>query len=188
MSEVPQVIEAIQHGDPKAAEELLPLVYGELRKLAAAKMANEAAGNTLQPTALVHEAYLRLAGQDRADWRNRAQFIAIAGQLMRRILVDHARKHYAAKRVGSLVTLKEGLNDGRPESVASEEILAVDQALESLSRLDPRQVRIIELRYFCGLSTEETAEAIGISERSVAREWALAKAWLRTQLAERTRP
>ncbi|HUA57782.1 MAG TPA: ECF-type sigma factor [Verrucomicrobiae bacterium] len=186
--EVSVLLAEMRSGRKDAFARALPLIYNELRRLAARYMRDERRAHTLQPTALVHEAYLRLAGQDRADWRNRAQFIAIAGQLMRRILVDHARKHYAAKRVGSLVTLKEGLNDGRPESVASEEILAVDQALESLSRLDPRQVRIIELRYFCGLSTEETAEAIGISERSVAREWALAKAWLRTQLAERTRP
>jgi len=130
-----------------------------------------------------HEAYLRLAGQDRANWRNRAQFMGIAGQLMRRILVDHARKRHAAKRGGTLVTLEEGIGNQRSTATQPEEVLAVDEGLARLDHLDPQQARVVELRYFGGLSTEETAEAMGMSQRTVEREWATAKAWLRAQLA-----
>jgi RNA polymerase sigma factor (TIGR02999 family) len=181
--EVSLLLAEMRSGRKDALGRLLPLVYGELRRLAAHYMCDERPNHTLQPTALVHEAYVRLAGQDRANWQNRADFMGIAGQLMRRLLVDHARKRQAAKRGGSLVTLEEGLGNPRSPVEQSEELLAVDEALERLEAVDPQQARVVELRYFGGLSGEETAEAIGISERTVEREWALAKAWLRTQLA-----
>jgi RNA polymerase sigma factor (TIGR02999 family) len=172
----------MRSGHRDALEQLLPLVYRELRRLAGRYMQQERPDHTLQPTALVHEAYLRLTHQDRADWQNRAQFMGVAGQLMRRILVDHARQHCAGKRAGSLVTLDERtpkLADvSRPE-----EILAVHQSLERLEQLDPQQGKLVELRYFAGLSVEETAEALGIPLRTAEREWTTAKAWLRAQLA-----
>jgi RNA polymerase sigma factor (TIGR02999 family) len=137
----------------------------------------------LQPTELVHEAYLRLTRQDRADWRNRAQFMGVAGQLMRRILVDHARKRCAAKRGGPMTTLDE--SGARQADISRpEEVLAIHLTLERLERLDPQQGKLVELRYFAGLSAEETAEAMGIPLRTVEREWTAAKAWLRAQLAE----
>ncbi len=181
--EVSVLLAEMRSGRKDALARLLPLVYNELRRLAGRYMRDERPNHTLQPTALVHEAYLRLAGQDRANWQNRAQFMGIAGQLMRRLLVDHARKRHAAKRGGSLVTLEEGLGNPCSPVAQSEEVLAVDEALERLEALDSQQARVVELRYFGGLSAEETAEAMGISERTVEREWALAKAWLRTQLA-----
>ena len=138
-------------------------------------------GHTLQPTALVHEAFLRLVDQNRADWRNRAQFFGVAAQLMHRILVDHARRRHAAKR-GIAVTLNEAIGQRKAGTDQTEEILAVDQALARLGELDPRQARIVELRYFGGLSVEETAQAIGIATRTVKLDWAMAKGWLKSQL------
>ena len=182
--EVSLLLAEMRSGHKDALARLLPLVYNELRRLAGRYMRDERPGHTLQPTALVHEAYMRLAGQDRANWQNRAQFMGIAGQLMRRLLVDHARKRHAAKRGGSLVTLEEGLGNPCSPVEQSEELLALDEALERLEALDPQQARVVELRYFGGLSAEETAEAMGISQRTVEREWSLAKAWLRTQLVE----
>jgi len=181
--EVTLLLAEMRSGRKDALTRLVPLVYNELRRLAGRYMQDERTGHTLQPTALVHEAFLRLAGQDRANWRNRAQFMGIAGQLMRRILVDHARKRHAAKRGGTLVTLEEGIGNQRSTATQAEEILAVDEALARLDRLDPQQARVVELRYFGGLSAEETAEAMGMSQRTVEREWATAKAWLRAQLA-----
>ncbi len=181
--EVSLLLAELKSGRKDALERLLPLVYGELRRVAARYMRDERPNHTLQPTALVHEAYLRFAGQDRANWQNRAQFMGIAGQLMRRLLVDHARKRHAAKRGGSLITLQEGLGSPSSPVEQCEELLAVNEALDRLEAFDPQQARVVELRYFGGLSAEETAGAMGISERTVEREWALAKAWLRTQLA-----
>ncbi|MGO9204079.1 MAG: sigma-70 family RNA polymerase sigma factor [Limisphaerales bacterium] len=181
--EVTLLLAEMRSGRKDALSRLAPLVYNELRRLAGRYMRDERTGHTLQPTALVHEAYLRLAGQDRANWRNRGQFMGIAGQLMRRILVDHARKRHAAKRGGTLVTLEEGIGNQRCSGAQAEEILAVDEALARLDSLDPQQARVVELRYFGGLSGEETAEAMGMSQRTVEREWATAKAWLRGQLA-----
>ena len=182
--EVSVLLAEMRSGRKDALNRLAPLVYNELRRLAGRYMRDERTGHTLQPTALVHEVYLRLAGQGRTNWQNRAQFMGIAGQLMRRLLVDHARKRHAAKRGGSLTSLEEGLGKPCSPIAQPEEVLAVDEALERLEALDPQQVRVVELRYFGGLSAEETAEAMGISERTVEREWALAKAWLRTQLVE----
>lgn len=173
----------LSSGSKDALEQLLPLVYNELRRLAARYMQEERVGHTLQPTALVHEAYLRLTNQDRINWRNRAQFMGVAGQLMRRILVDHARKRCAGKRGGSLLTLDEGAARQLADVSKPEEILAVHLTLERLERLDPQQGKLVELRYFAGLSAEETAEAMGLSLRTVEREWTTAKAWLRAQLA-----
>ena len=170
-------------GDAAALDRLLPLVYHELRRLAARCMDRESAGHTLQPTALVHEAYLRLVGQDRANWQNRAQFMGVAAQLMRRILVDHARRRCAAKRGRPMTTLDE--SDARQAANVSqpEEILAIHLTLERLERLDPQQGRLVELRYFAGLSAREAADAMGLPLRTAEREWSTAKAWLRAQLS-----
>ena len=181
-----QLLEAWGSGDRKAGEELVPLVYAELRRIAAAKLRGERGGHTLQPTALVHEAWLRLMQQHEASWQNRAQFFAIAAQAMRRILVDHARKRHAAKRgdgeapvdleeVAHLVTV--ALPDDR--------LLALDEALHALADLDARQARIIELRFFGGLSVEETASVLGISATTVKREWATGRAWLFRSMSEK---
>lgn len=181
--DVTRLLGEMSAGRQDALDRLLPLIYNELRRLAARYMQQERAGHTLQPTALVHEAYLRLTNQDRANWRNRAQFMGVAAQLMRRILVDHARKRCAAKRGVSLVTLDEGAAQQLADTSRPEEILAVHLTLERLERLDPQQGRLVELRYFAGLSAQETAEAMGLSLRTVEREWTTAKAWLRSELA-----
>jgi len=178
--EVTVLLGEMKLGSKDALTRLIPLVYKELRRLAGHYMRDERISHTLQPTALVHEAFLRLVRQDRADWQNRSQFIGVAAQLMRRILVDHARRRAAATRA---VTLDEtrwnrGANLGQ-----TEEILAVDEVVVRLSHLDPQQARVVELRYFGGLSVDETAEVIGISPRTVKRDWAMAKCWLRAQLA-----
>jgi RNA polymerase sigma factor (TIGR02999 family) len=178
------LLDQLSAGRRDALEQLLPLVYNELRRLAGRYMQQERPDHTLQPTALVHEAYLRLTHQDRATWQNRAQFMGVAGQLMRRILVDHARKRCAGKRAGPLVTLDERTPKQSADFSHPEEILAVHLTLERLERLDPQQAKLVELRYFAGLSMEETAEAMGLPLRTVEREWTTAKAWLRAQLAE----
>jgi len=172
----------MKQGSQDALARLIPLVYKELRRLAGHYMRDERASHTLQPTALVHEAFLKLVGQDRADWQNRAQFMGVAAQLMRRILVDHARRRAAAKR-GVAITLKEDILERNAGTDRTEEILAVDEILIRLAELDPRQARIAELRYFGGLSVEETAEAMGVCARTVKNDWAMAKGWLRSQLA-----
>jgi len=185
MPEAPQdvtvLLEQMRQGSQDALQKLLPLVYGELRRLAGRYMRDERPNHTLQPTALVHEAFLRLAGQDRARWQNRGQFMAVCGQLMRRILVDYARRRSRAKRngTGALPGVAADYGIRNPE-----EILAVDLTLERLERIDLQQAKLVELRYFAGLSAEETAEAMGLSLRTVERQWTAAKAWLRAQLAE----
>jgi RNA polymerase sigma factor (TIGR02999 family) len=165
----------------EALDRLLPLIYKELRRIAANQMRGERAGHTIQPTALVHEAFLRLVDQNRADWQNRTQFFGVCAQLMRRLLVDYARRRSAGKR-GIPVTLNEEVFGTGP-AVQMEEILAVDEVLCRLAELDPRQARVAELRYFGGLSVEETAEAMGIATRTVKLDWAMAKAWMRAQLS-----
>jgi len=166
----------IKDGDPSAVSALMPLVYDELRRLAGHFLRHERAGHTLQPTALVHEAYLCLAGQDRAHWQNRAQFMAIAAQVMRRILLQYARRRSALKRIAPP-------DEGASAAVQWEEILAVDQALRRLHDLAPQQARIAEMRYFGGLSVEEAASVLGVSPRTIKRDWAVAKGWLHTQLS-----
>lgn len=180
--EVTVLLNQMRDGRPDALEKLLPLVYNELRRLAGHYMRDERANHTLQPTALVHEAFLRLAGQDHANWQNRAQFMGVAGQLMRRILVDYARRRSRDKRNASLDVPDAA--DGSFGIRNPEEIIAVHLTLERLERIDPQQGKLVELRYFAGLSAEETAAAMGLSVRTVEREWTAAKAWLRAQLAE----
>ncbi len=185
--EVTVLLGELRLGRKEALGRLMPLVYRELRRVAGRQMRDERPGHTLQPTALVHEAFLRLVDQDHADWQNRAQFVGVAGQLMRRLLVDHARRRHAAKR-GIAVTLDEDIFNHGAGADRTEEILAVDEVLSRLHELEPRQARIAELRYFGGLSVEETAEAMGICARTVKFDWAMAKAWLRSQLREARMP
>jgi RNA polymerase sigma factor (TIGR02999 family) len=172
-------------GKPAALESLLPQVYGELKKLAGHYLRREVAGHTLQPTALVHEAYFKLIDQREVRWKNRAHFFGVAAQLMRRILIDHARLKKAAKRGGSQakVSFDEGLHWGGEEAP---DLLALDNALERLSQMDERQGRVVELRYFGGLSIEETAEVLNTSPATVKRDWITAKAWLYRELSQDT--
>jgi RNA polymerase sigma factor (TIGR02999 family) len=164
-------------GDEKAPEQLMPLVYQQLRDLARRYLQRERGDHTLQPTALVHEAYLRMVDQSRVQWQNRAQFFGIAAQLMRRILVDHARAHIAAKRGGQAERIS--LEDAQisPEERAAE-LIELDAALTELAAVDMRKSRIVELRFFGGLSIEETAEAMGVNAATVRRDWTVAKTWL----------
>jgi RNA polymerase sigma factor (TIGR02999 family) len=182
MSEVTRILTAIEQGDPRAAELLLPLVYDELRQLAAQKLAQEKPGQTLQATALVHEAYLRLVDTDKAqDWNSRGHFFAAAAEAMRRILVENARRKQASKRGGQARRIPLDAANVGHESTA-DEILDIDEALTRLAAEDPRAARLIQLRYFAGLSIEEAAEAVGIS-RSIAYEhWSYAKVRLKTLL------
>lgn len=168
-------------GDRAAFDQLLPLVYDELRKVAARRLRHERANHTLQPTALVHEAYVKLIDQDRVQWRNRAHFFAISSRLMRRILVDHARAHGAAKRGGGAQLVS--LDDAGDVALAPDvSLLALDEALGQLETLDPVQAQIIELRFFGGLTIEETAAVVRVSPATVGREWNVAKAWLYREL------
>jgi RNA polymerase sigma factor (TIGR02999 family) len=175
-------------GDAKALEQLVPLVYGELKRIASNQLRRERPEHTLEPTALVHELYLRLIDQRGATWENRLHFFSLAAQLMRRILVDHARARNADKRGGSVtrISIDEALDGAWPtpegEDPAAADVLAVDQALERLTRLDPDQGRIVELRFFAGLSVDETAHVLKRSPRTVKREWRLARAWLYREL------
>lgn len=171
------MLDAIQHGDPKAAGELLPLVYDELRRIAAHKMASEAPGHTLQPTALVHEAWLRLAGNGAQTWENRGHFFAAAAEAMRRILVDHARRKLSQKR-GSGAERVE-LNESMIVlSAPPDELLAVNEALDQLVQEDPQAAELVKLRYFAGLTMEEAASALGLGKRTAEGIWTYARAWL----------
>jgi RNA polymerase sigma factor (TIGR02999 family) len=181
---VTEMLRDWRNGDQEALGKLIPVVYDELRHQAARYLRRERPGHTLQTTALIHEAYLRLINQQNIEWQNRAHFYAIAARLMRQILVDHARKRQATKRGGSdikiplaeAVVISPGVNA---------DLVALDEALTRLAALDPQQSRIVELRYFSGLSVEETAEVLGVSSRTVKRDWNVAKAWLRQQIGER---
>ena len=178
--EVTALLQRWSRGDQEALEQLIPLVYEKLRQLASSRLRAERPGHTLQPTALVNEAYLRLVGQKKVAWQNRSHFYGIAAQMMRRILVDHARRRGAAKREGGVrfvVTIEE---EGAPDRDI--ELLELDSALSDLGRLDPRQARIVELRFFGGLSVEETAEVAGVSTATVKREWRTARAFLRREI------
>jgi RNA polymerase sigma-70 factor, ECF subfamily len=180
--EVTLLLQELKLGNKEALGQLIPLVYAELHRLAEHYLLDERTGHTLQPTALVHEAYLRLANQDRAEWHNRAQFIGVAAQLMRRVLVDHARARCTVKRSGNGGDHRSFGFEMQIDGTRVDEILAVDQALSRLAALDPQQARVVELRYFAGLTVEETAEILDISDRTVKREWAMAAAWLSSQL------
>jgi RNA polymerase sigma factor (TIGR02999 family) len=179
---VTQLLQALRAGDRDAEGKLLEVVYGELHRLAARHMRRERADHTLQATALIHEAYVRLIDQRAKDWQNRAHFYGVAAQVMRRILVDYARTHRTAKRGGG--QYKVSLDDAPPLMTGeqSDELVALDEALSRLAQFDARQSRVVELRYFGGLNEEETAGAIGVSSRTVKRDWALAKAWLYGEL------
>ena len=169
-------------GDRDALDRLAPIVYEDLRRLAAGYMKRETAGHALQPTALVHEAYLRLVDQRQVQWRNRAHFFGVAAQMMRRILVDHARKRLADKRGGAVTMV--GLDEASPAATSSTvDILALDQALDQLTAVDARLCRVVELRYFAGLNIDETAEALDLSTATVERDWMVAKAWLFQRLS-----
>jgi RNA polymerase sigma factor (TIGR02999 family) len=173
---VSRLLQAWGRGDLQAKEDLVPLVYRELRKRAAGYMRGERQDHTLQPTALVHEAYLRLMGQQRVAWVSRAQFFGLAAQIMRRILIDHAREHLAAKRPGGVrVTLDDQIGSIQPPDC---ELLLLEDALKDLERIDPRQAHIVELKYFAGLSEEEIAAVLSLSRATVTREWQSARAWL----------
>ena len=181
MSAVTVILNRVQQGHPKAAEELLPLVYEELRKLAAAKMANERPGQTLQPTALVHEAWLRLTGNENQEWNNRGHFFAAAAEAMRRILVENARRKQRVKHGGEMQRVDLAALD-----VAiithDEHLLAVDEALDKLAAHDPLGAQLIKLRFFTGLSNLDAARMLGIPERTAKRTWAYARAWLYEEL------
>ena len=181
MNDITQILEAAQQGDPKAAEELLPLVYTELRKLAAVKMARELPGQTLQPTALVHEAWLRVSGPGHKDFQNRAHFFGAAAEAMRRILIDNARRKHALRHGGGQARVDlEAVEIAAPAN--DDQLLAVHEALDKLAAEDKPKAELVKLRYFVGLSVEEAAEVLGISAPTAKRHWAYAKAWLYQQM------
>ncbi len=183
--EIDAALAMLRRGAGDAMERLIPLVYAELRRLAHRQLAAEAVGHTLSTTALVHEAYLRLAAQRSAGWTNRAQFYGLAAQVMRRVLVDYARRHRAARRGGPQgrpISLEDAEAGGDADALAvatrGEELLSLDEALERLAAFDPRLVRVVECRFFGGLTEAETADALGVSQRTAANDWALARGWL----------
>jgi RNA polymerase sigma-70 factor, ECF subfamily len=175
--DVTLLLKAMNRGDKAAADQLLPLVYSELHRLAKSYMSRERRDHTLQPTALINQAYLRIAQQENVEWQNHAHFIGFAANVMRRVLVDHAREHNAAMRGGGRVRvdLDEGIAVSKERS---SEILLLEEALTRLETLNPRQAKVVEMRYFGGLSVEEVASVLGIAPRSVKRDWALARMWL----------
>jgi len=186
---ITELLHAWKEGDAGAPEALARLVYAELRRRAARTLRREGEGHTLQPTALVHEAWLRLDGQHDASWESRTQFFAVAAQMMRRVLVDHARTRHALKRGGAPVQVTLGEVDrvsasaaAPPDAMDAVDLLALDDALARLAALDPRKARLVELRYFAGLSIPECASALGISQATVSREWVVARIWLRREL------
>ena len=180
---ITQLLIAWSDGRREALDDLMPIVYADLRRVAAGYMRREAAGHALQPTALVHEAYVRLVDQKQVKWRNRAHFFGVAAVLMRRILVDHARRRRAEKRGGDWERVTLAGDEVATDTHKEIDVLALDEALERLAQFDPQQERIVELRYFGGLTIEETAEVVGISAATVVREWTIAKAWLRADLS-----
>jgi RNA polymerase sigma factor (TIGR02999 family) len=180
-NEITERLVAWGAGDRSALDQLLPVVYQELRRMAGNYLRQESPGHTLQPTALVHEAWLRLIDQTRVNWQNRAQFFGVAAQLMRRILVDHAKTKHREKRGGDAVklSLDDAINLSHERAA---DLLALDYALDELARIDGRKSRVVELRYFGGFSVEETAQILGVSPETVMRDWKLAKAWLYQQI------
>jgi len=177
--ELTQLLIAWSQGDARALEQLTPLVYAELRKIAHRYMNRERAGHTLQTTAVVHEAFLRLLGNPQENWQNRAHFYAIAAQMMRRILVDYARANLRAKRGGETIRVAlEDIDAPVTEPALDPDLIALDAALEKLAEIDPRRGRVVELRFFGGLSVEETAHVLQVAPDTVVRDWRVAKAWL----------
>jgi len=183
--EVTVLLRRFRQGEREAADELAPLVYKELRRIAGAFMRDERPGHTLQPTALANEAWLRLVDQTRVDWQDRVHFFRVAASLMRRVPVDHARARVAGKRGGGELKLNLNWIEVADSPEKLEQILFVDEAIERLEEMDPQQARVVEMHYFGGLSIEQTAEALGISARTVDRDWSMAKAWLRRALSRR---
>ena len=181
LNEITEQLIAWSKGDDAALEQLIPAVYQELRRMADHYLRGEDSGHSLQPTALVHEAYLRLIDQTKVEWQNRAHFFGVAAQMMRRILIDHAKAKHRVKRGGTAVKVMLDENVNFTQERASE-LLALDDALQTLARMDERKSRIVELRYFGGLTVEETAQVLGISDKTVMRDWNLAKAWLYREL------
>jgi RNA polymerase sigma factor (TIGR02999 family) len=186
--EITDALSALRRGAPEAMDQLMPLVYRKLKRIAHRQLGAEAGGHTLSTTAVVHEAYMRLAGQANAQWVDRGQFFAIAARTMRRILIDYARQHQAARRGGqgrSAVAL-EFLEYGDSQAISiperAESLIALDEALDDLRRMDERLASVVECRFFAGLSEVETSEALGISQRTVARDWRMARAWLHEAL------
>jgi|ERR1041385_2216748 RNA polymerase sigma factor (TIGR02999 family) len=179
--DITRLLHAWSDGDKASLDKLIPIVYEELRRQASRYLRRENAGHTLQTTALVNEAYVRLVDQGNVRWQNRAHFFGIAAQLMRRILVDHARAKLSAKRGGGgvRITLEDDLASQKARDV---ELLALDEALTKLAQLDEQQAKVVELRFFSGLNVKETAEALGISPATVKRDWSVAKAWLRREI------
>lgn len=182
-SNVTQILAAIESGDRQAASQLLPLVYNQLRSLASQKMTQEKPGQTLQPTALVHEAFLRLVGgQDRQQWDGRGHFFAAAAEAMRRILIESARKKNTEKRGGKMVRCDFNEEDATLDTEDTETLLSLDESLTKLAREDPQLAKLVELRYFTGMTINEAAEILGISPRTAKRNWAYARAWLRRDM------
>ena len=184
MTEIARLLERAENGDPQAGDELLPMVYEELRKLAAIKLAQEAPGQTLQPTALVHEAWLRLSGDRQPPWQNRAHFFGAAAEAMRRILIDRARNKQAARHGGGWGRVELTEID-HPGSATEPTLLRVHETLEKLVSEDPRAAEFVKLRFFVGLSVEEAALSLGVTDRTARRDWRFARAWLRAEF-ERT--
>lgn len=178
MNDITQVLIRWNKGETAALEELMPLVYKELHLIAARYLRRESENHTLQTTALVHEAYLKLIDQTRVSWQNRAQFFGMAAQIMRRILIDHARKNLRNKRGGNVVKLSLDASEIDVSNERAVELVALDEALTKLAELDSQRAKLVELRYFGGLSIEETAEVLGISTATVIRQWRVVKAWL----------
>ena len=186
VQDVTELLSRVQRGDAAAADVLMPVVYDELRRLAQRELAAELPGNTLQATALVHEAYLRLVDQDRAVFRGRAQFFSIASMMIRRVLIDHARARRAQKRGGdaeriTLHELSDLINPGATERI---DLLALDEAMTELAGLNHRQSRVVELKFYGGMSIDEIAEVLDVSPRTVKDDWRFARAWLRSRLSE----
>lgn len=182
-TDITRLLEAAGEGDPRAAQKLLPLVYEQLRKAAQKQMAGERPDHTLQATALVHEAYLRLVGSHERTWENRAHFYVAATEAMRRILIEHARKRKRVKRGGDRQRIPLS-SAYLAEEACPEDIVSVDSAIRRLEERDSRMASIVRLRFFAGLGVEETAETLGLSDRTVRREWALARAWLHRELGQ----
>jgi RNA polymerase sigma factor (TIGR02999 family) len=183
MSDVTRILSAIEQGDPKAPEQLLPLVYDELRKLAAQRLAHECPGQTLQATALVHEAYLRLIGSESPSWNSQGHFFSAAAEAMRLILIENARRKRALKHGGDLKRVElDGVDV--PDDAPSHDILAVDEALFKLAAEDPAKAELVKLRYFGGLSVEDAGRVLGISRATADRYWAYARVWLYSELSE----
>jgi RNA polymerase sigma factor (TIGR02999 family) len=184
--EITQLLQGWRDGDRKALDELLPIVYKQLRQLARFQLRHERSDHTLQSTALVHEAYVRLLGQNPPKWEGRSHFFAIAAQLMRQILVDHARRHRAGKRGGGAAQIS--LEDTAlllPAKGKDVDVVALDDALKTLARLDARKAQVVELRFFGGLTFDETAEVLGVSAITVSRDWSTARAWLHREMSSR---